>query len=33
MHSYETPEIISVPTTAGSKQFLLWLDDELKKSI
>jgi periplasmic divalent cation tolerance protein len=32
MHSYETPEIISVPITSGSKKYLSWLDSELKTS-
>jgi periplasmic divalent cation tolerance protein len=32
MHSYETPEILSVPIIAGSKKYLQWLDGELKTS-
>jgi len=31
MHSYETPEIIAVPIIKGSKEYLIWLDDELSK--
>lgn len=30
LHSYETPEIIAVPITKGSKEYLNWLDDELE---
>jgi periplasmic divalent cation tolerance protein len=30
-HSYDVPEILSVPVTAGSKDYLKWLDSELKK--
>ena len=30
MHSYETPEIIAVPIIKGSKEYLRWLDDELR---
>ena len=29
LHSYETPEIIAVPIIKGSKEYLIWLDDEL----
>jgi periplasmic divalent cation tolerance protein len=29
LHSYETPEIISVPIVKGSKEYLKWLDDTL----
>ena len=32
IHTYETPEIISTPITAGSKKYLQWLDNELKTS-
>ena len=28
-HSYETPEIVAVPIVKGSKEYLIWLDDEL----
>lgn len=30
MHSYETPEIIAVPIVKGSKEYLTWIDDELR---
>lgn len=30
LHSYETPEIIAVPIVKGSKEYLRWLNDELK---
>ncbi len=30
MHTYETPEIISMPITAGSKKYLQWLEGEVK---
>ncbi|MCX5849684.1 MAG: divalent-cation tolerance protein CutA [Deltaproteobacteria bacterium] len=29
LHSYETPEIITVPIVKGSKEYLNWLDSEL----
>ena len=29
LHPYETPEIISVPITAGSRDYLGWLNGEL----
>jgi periplasmic divalent cation tolerance protein len=29
-HSYETPEIIAVPIIKGSKEYLIWLDYELR---
>ena len=29
LHSYETPEIVAVPIVKGSKEYLIWLDDEL----
>jgi periplasmic divalent cation tolerance protein len=31
-HPYHTPEITAVPIVAGSKEYLRWLDQELKKS-
>jgi periplasmic divalent cation tolerance protein len=31
VHSYETPEIIAVPIISGSKDYLGWLNNELKK--
>ena len=31
MHPYETPEIIAVPIVTGSKDYLEWLRNELKK--
>jgi periplasmic divalent cation tolerance protein len=30
-HTYETPEIVAVPIIAGSRKYLEWLEDELKK--
>lgn len=30
-HSYETPEIIALPIVKGSKDYLEWLSNELKK--
>ena len=27
-HTYETPEIMQIPITAGSAAYLRWLDDE-----
>jgi periplasmic divalent cation tolerance protein len=32
LHSYEVPEILVLPVLAGSKNYLCWLDDSLKKS-
>jgi periplasmic divalent cation tolerance protein len=31
VHPYETPEIIAVPIISGSKDYLGWLNSELKK--
>ena len=31
IHPYETPEIIAMPIVAGSKDYLEWLENELKK--
>ena len=31
IHPYKTPEIISMPVVIGSKDYLKWLDDEIKK--
>lgn len=31
LHPYETPEIVAVPIVAGSKEYLEWLKNELKK--
>jgi len=31
IQSYETPEIIAIPIIAGSKDYLEWLNNELKK--
>ncbi|RAJ41809.1 uncharacterized protein involved in tolerance to divalent cations [Kitasatospora sp. SolWspMP-SS2h] len=28
LHSYDTPEVIAVPVTAGSPAYLAWLDTE-----
>jgi periplasmic divalent cation tolerance protein len=33
LHSYETPEIIAVPITKGSREYLKWLDESLAKKI
>jgi len=30
LHPYETPEIIAVPIIEGSKEYLKWLDEEIK---
>ena len=30
LHSYDLPEIIILPIVQGSKQYLKWLDDNLK---
>ena len=30
IHPYETPEIISIPITNGSKEYLKWLNSEVK---
>lgn len=30
MHSYETPEIIAVPVTAGTEKYLTWLRDSVQ---
>jgi len=30
-HPYEIPEITAVPIVAGSREYLAWLDKELKK--
>jgi periplasmic divalent cation tolerance protein len=29
MHTYEMPEIVSIPIIAGSKKYLQWLNSEL----
>ena len=29
LHSYETPEIVTVPVVDGSKEYLRWLDESL----
>ncbi len=31
LHSYDTPEVIAVPVTAGARKYLAWLDDSLRK--
>lgn len=31
IHPYETPEIIAMPIVSGSKDYLGWLSNELKK--
>lgn len=30
-HSYECPEIIALPVSAGSRSYLKWLNDSLKR--
>jgi periplasmic divalent cation tolerance protein len=30
-HSYECPEAIAIPIIAGSKEYLDWIDDSVKK--
>jgi periplasmic divalent cation tolerance protein len=30
MHSYETPEIVAMPIVKGSKEYLNWIDDQLR---
>jgi len=32
LHPYETPEIIAVPITKGSREYLNWLDEETEIS-
>lgn len=32
VHPYETPEIIAVPIISGSKEYLQWLSNELRKA-
>lgn len=29
LHPYDTPEIIATPITAGSRDYLAWMDEEL----
>ncbi len=31
LHSYDIPEIIAVPITSGSENYLKWIDEETKK--
>jgi periplasmic divalent cation tolerance protein len=31
LHSYEVPEIIAVPIVAGSKAYLSWIDEAVKR--
>ncbi|MDI9614568.1 divalent-cation tolerance protein CutA [Methanothermobacter sp.] len=31
LHSYDNPCIISIPITGGSRDYLEWLNDEVKK--
>ena len=33
LHNYTTPEIIALPIEAGSKDYLDWLDSEVKNSL
>lgn len=30
LHTYEVPEIIAVPVTAGARDYLVWIDDNTK---
>ena len=30
MHSYETPEIVAMPIVKSSKEYLSWIDDQLR---
>lgn len=32
LHSYEVPEIIALPISAGYKDYLRWIDDTLRRS-
>jgi periplasmic divalent cation tolerance protein len=32
IHPYEVPELVAVPITQGSHDYLSWIDSELKKS-
>jgi len=32
IHPYETPEIIAMPIVSGSRDYLEWLSNELKKT-
>ncbi|HKO60164.1 MAG TPA: divalent-cation tolerance protein CutA [Pyrinomonadaceae bacterium] len=32
MHSYDTPEIVSFPLTAGSADYLRWLEESVAES-
>ncbi len=29
LHSYDTPEVLAVPVTAGARKYLAWLEDGL----
>ncbi len=31
LHSYEVPEIIALPIVAGSKAYLSWIDESVKR--
>jgi len=31
VHSYEVPEIVALPIIDGSKDYLKWIDDEVKE--
>jgi len=31
IHPYETPEIFALPVVAGSKEYMKWLSNEVKK--
>ncbi|MFQ6089193.1 MAG: divalent-cation tolerance protein CutA [Candidatus Methanofastidiosia archaeon] len=31
VHPYRVPEILAIPVVSGSKSYLKWLNDELKK--
>ena len=30
LHSYEVPEVLAIPVVAGSRDYLAWLDGEVK---
>lgn len=32
LHSYELPEIIALPLTAGHTEYLRWIDESVRKS-
>lgn len=30
LHSYDTPEIVALPITAGARKYLAWIEDSLR---